>query len=152
MANGEWWMANGERRRWVTYEEWEAQVTPEIKKGPVWKFYGYRKALFLHDLVWADCEHWQKERRGWAIVEQIVRSAGSISANVEEGFGRGFGRDNARFLKIALGSARETQGWYWRGRKLLPADVYQHRLALLDEIIALVVTEINRQLGYASNR
>jgi four helix bundle protein len=136
----------------MTYEEWEEQVAPEIKNGPVWKFYGYRKALFLHDLVWADSEHWQKERRGWAIVEQIVRSAGSISANVEEGFGRGFGRDNARFLKIALGSARETQGWYWRGRKLLPTDVYQHRMALLDEIIALIVTEINRQLAYVSKR
>ena len=67
---------------------------------------------------------------------QIIRSAGSISANIEEGFGRGFGRDYARFLKIAVGSARETQGWYWRGRKLLPPKVCQHRIALLDEIIA----------------
>ena len=136
----------------MTYEEWEVQVAPAIKGGPVWKFYGYRKSLFLYDLVWADCDHWQKDRRGWPIIEQIVRSAGSISANIEEGFGRGFGRDNARFLKIAAGSARETQGWYWRGRNLLPAEVYQHRTALLDEIIALIVTEINRQLGYAPSR
>jgi len=35
----------------VTYGEWEEQVSPEIKTGPVWKFYGYRKALFLYDLV-----------------------------------------------------------------------------------------------------
>jgi four helix bundle protein len=135
----------------MTYEEWMEEVAAEIKEGPVWQFYGYRKALFLYDLVWADCDHWQKDRRGWAIVEQIIRSAGSISANIEEGFGRGFGRDNARFLKIATGSARETQGWYWRGRKLLPSDVYQHRLALLDEITALLVTEINRQLRYAKH-
>lgn len=33
----------------MTYEEWEEQVAPEIKNGPVWRFYGYRKALFLHD-------------------------------------------------------------------------------------------------------
>ncbi len=135
----------------MTYEEWMEGVAAEIKEGPVWKFYGYRKALFLYDLVWADCDHWQKDRRGWAIVQQIIRSAGSISANVEEGFGRGFGRDNARFLKIAVGSAREAKGWYWRGRKLLPSNVYQHRLALLDEIIALLVTEINRQLRYAKH-
>jgi four helix bundle protein len=134
----------------MTFEEWEAQVAPEIKNGPVWKFFGYRKALFLYDLMWADCDHWQKDRRGQAIIEQIIRSAGSIGANIEEGFGRGFGRDNARFLKIATGSARETQGWYWRGRKLLPAAVYAHRVALLDEIIALLVTETNRQLRYAS--
>lgn len=136
----------------MTYEGWEKEVASEVKEGPVWKFYGYRKALFLYDLVWADCDHWQKDRKGQAIVEQIIRSAGSISANIEEGFGRGFGRDNARFLKIATGSARETQGWYWRGRKLLSPDVYQHRMALLDEIIALLVTEVNRQLHYAAKR
>ncbi|UCC88073.1 MAG: four helix bundle protein [Anaerolineales bacterium] len=136
----------------MTYEEWEEQVTPEIRKGPVWKFYGYRKALFLHDLAWSDCEYWQKERRGWSIIDQVIRSAGSISANIEEGFGRGFGRDNARFLKMAVGSARETQGWYWRGRELLPAKVCQHRMAWLDEIIALLVTEIRRQLNYTPGR
>jgi four helix bundle protein len=130
----------------MNYKAWEAEVSPEIKSGPVYKFYAYPKALFLYDLVWADCDYWQKDRRGWAIVEQIIRSAGSISANIEEGFGRGFGRDYARFLKIAVGSARETQGWYWRGRKLLPLEVYQHRIALLDEIIALLVTEIERQI------
>jgi hypothetical protein len=48
----------------------------------------------------------------------------------------------------SLSSARETQGWYWRGRKLLPDAVYRHRTALLDEIIALLITEINRQLNY----
>ena len=130
-----------------SYEEWEQGVAEEIKSGPVWEFYGYRKALFLYDLTWADSEYWQKDRRGWAIVEQIVRSAGSISANIEEGNGRSYGRDYARFLKIALGSARETQGWYWRGRALLPEPVLDHRIKLLNEIIALLVTEINRQLG-----
>jgi four helix bundle protein len=143
-------MAKEERKAVMSYDEWEKEVTAEIKEGPVWKFYGYRKALFLYDLMWADCDYWQKDRRGWAIIEQIVDSTGSISANIEEGFGRGFGRDNARFLKIAVGSARETQGWYWRGRKLLSPTVYQHRIALLDEIIALLVTEINRQLTYAA--
>ena len=132
----------------MTYEEWMEEVAPEITNGPVWKFFGYRKALFLYDLVWADCDYWQKDQQGRAIVEQVVRSAGSVGANIEEGFGR----DNARFLKIATGSARETQGWYWRGRKLIPEAVYQHRVALLDEIIALLVTETNRQLRYASKR
>jgi four helix bundle protein len=128
-----------------TYEEWEEDVAEKIKTGPVWKFFGYRKALFLYDLVWVDCDHWQKDRRGRAIVDQIIRSAGSISANIEEGNGRGWGRDQARFLRFALGSARETKGWYWRGRTLLPKAVLPHRLALMEEIIALLVTEIKRQ-------
>ncbi|MFP4396252.1 MAG: four helix bundle protein [Anaerolineales bacterium] len=135
----------------MTFEEWAVNVSPVIREGPVWKFYGYRKALFLYDLTWRDCKYWQKERRGWAIVNQIIRSAGSISANIEEGTGRGMGRDYARFLGIALGSARETQGWYWRGRQMLPDEVYRHRTALLDEIIALLVTEIKRQRRYKGN-
>lgn len=136
--------------RITSYEEWMEGVAAELREGPVWRFYGYRKALFLYDLVWRDCEHWQKDRRGQAIVEQVIRSAGSIGANIEEGNGRGMGRDYARFLKFALGSARETQGWYWRGRKVLPQAVFKHRAALLDEIIALLITEINRQRRYAS--
>ena len=64
---------------------------------------------------------------------------------MEEGYGRGFGRDYARFLGYALGSARETQGWYFRARHLLSGDIVAHRLALLDEIIALLVTTIKQQ-------
>jgi four helix bundle protein len=95
--------------------------------------------------VWFDCEEFKEDKRGQAIEEQIIRSAGSISANIEEGYGRGLGRDYARFLGFALGSARETQGWYHRARYLLDEGVLDHRLALLNEIIALLVTTISQQ-------
>lgn len=35
----------------MTYEEWEAGVHERVKREPVWEFLGYRKALFLYDLV-----------------------------------------------------------------------------------------------------
>jgi four helix bundle protein len=82
---------------------------------------------------------------GKPIAQQLVRSAGSISANMEEGFGRGFGKDYARFLTYALGSARESRGWYYRGRKLLKPDVLDHRLELLATIIAGLVTLSQQQ-------
>ena len=129
----------------MTYKEWEEGVHNRIKDGPVWKFFGYRKALFLYDLVWKDCDKLGTDRKGRAIIDQIIRSAGSIGANVEEGQGRGFGKEYAYFLRIALGSARETKGWYWRGRHLLTPQVLDHRFSLLDEIISLLITEINRQ-------
>ncbi len=129
----------------MNYGEWKANVPAEIKSGPVWRFYGYQKALFLYDLVWGDCQRWLKDRRGKAIVEQIIRSAGSIAANIEEGYGRGFGKQYAYFLRVALGSARETKGWYYRGRRLPPEGLFEHRLALLEEIIPLLVTEIKQQ-------
>jgi four helix bundle protein len=113
--------------------------------SPLWNSIGYQKALFLYDLVWLDCEKLMHDLRGKAITQQLIRSGGSISANMEEGYGRGFGGDYARFLGYALGSARETQGWCFRARHLLPEDVVTHRLDVADEIIALLVTTIKQQ-------
>lgn len=129
----------------TSFESWEQTVCQRIRKSPLWNYVAYPKALFLYELVWFDCEKLEKDRRGRAIEEQITRSAGSVSANIEEGYGRGLGRDYARFLSFALGSARETQGWYFRARHLLDEKVVEHRLALMDEIIALLVTTISQQ-------
>ncbi len=127
------------------FEEWQTTVPEKIRGGPLWSFSAYPKASFLYALVWLDCEKLRQDVRGRAIVEQLIRSAGSISANIEEGYGRGFGRDYAHFLGYALGSARETQGWYFRAQYLLSDQVLAHRLALIDEIIALLVSTIGYQ-------
>ena len=128
--------------KWRTYEEWEVQVPEEVKAEGVWKFYGYRKALFFYDLCWQDCEQLLQHPLGRAVAQQLIRSAGSVSANIEEGYGRGYGKDRLRFLGFSLGSARESKGWYYRARNLLKPEALSHRLALIGEVIALIVTEI----------
>jgi four helix bundle protein len=132
----------------MTYEEWESSVSEKIKREPIWSFFGYRKALFLYELVWRDCQGMIHDPRGKAISQQIIRSAGSISANIEEGHGRGYGKQRNWFLSVAIGSARETKGWYWRARHLFPEELIESRMALLDEIISLLVTELSRQRGH----
>jgi len=129
----------------MTYEEWERTVHEQVKKEPVWEFWGYRKALFFYDLAWQDCQKLMRDVRGRAVAEQLIRSVGSISANIEEGHGRGYGKQRNWFLTVAIGSARESRGWYWRGRQLLSPEVLEHRLTLADEVIALLVTELTRQ-------
>jgi len=109
------------------------------------EFLGYRKALFFYDLAWEDCEKPMRDRRGKAVAEQLIRSAGSIRANIEEGHGRGYGKQRNWFFTISIGSARESKSWYWRARKLLPSKVLEHRLALSDEVIALLISELTRQ-------
>jgi four helix bundle protein len=129
----------------TSFENWLTTIPEDLTADSLWDYVAYQKALFLHDLVWFDCELLMKDPRGLAIVKQIMTAGGSISANIEEGYSKGFGLDYARYLTIALGSARETRGWYWRGRRLLPPDVLQHRFALLKEIIALLKTTIPQQ-------
>jgi len=132
----------------MTVEQWVEQVPNNIKDDALWKFQVYPKSLLLAGLAWEDCNKLLPDPRGRAVAEQLIRSAGSICANIEEGYGRGFGRDYARFLRFSLGSARETRGWYYRARHLLSDAVLKQRLHLLDEIIALLVVHVQKQIGH----
>ena len=128
-----------------SYEEWVSQVPDDIKQDALWELDVYKKALFFSDLAWFDCEVLLQHSLGRPIADQLIRSSGSIPSNMEEGFGRGFGKDYAKFLRISLGSARESRGWYYRGRRLLKQDVITHRFGLLKTIIAGLVTLSNQQ-------
>ncbi|HIE38953.1 MAG TPA: four helix bundle protein [Anaerolineales bacterium] len=130
------------------FEEWVAQVPESLKRDPLWRFRVYPKALYLYDLAWQDCRHLMGDPRGRAVAHQLIRSVGSICANIEEGYGRGYGKEYSYFLRVSMGSARESRGWYYRARRLLPSDVLRSRLALLDEIIAMLAPNIQRQRGY----
>ena len=87
----------------ASFETWQQSIPERIRSSSLWSFGVYPKSSFLYELVWCDCELLMKDSRGRAIVEQVIRSAGSICANIEEGYGRGFGLDYAHFLGYALG-------------------------------------------------
>jgi four helix bundle protein len=64
-------------------------------------------------------------KRDLALTDQILRSSRSIPANIAEGFGRYAAADFARFLRIARGSALETQEYVHEARTramITPAD------------------------------
>jgi len=97
----------------------------------------YQKVCKLWDLYWEDSEKLMLDVRGRELAKQLTRSVDSISANIEEGYGRGFGRKYPRFLRISRGSARETKGRYNRCSELLSENVIEERIKLLNEIIAM---------------
>ncbi len=132
-------------KNFKSFEEWKMQVPDSITKDALWEMVIYRKALFFTDLAWFDCDCLIKHELGKPIAWQLIRSSGSIPANMEEGFGRGFGKDYARFLRIALGSARESRGWYYRARHVLTTEIVNHRITLTEELIAGLVAMAKTQ-------
>ncbi|MCB0098207.1 MAG: four helix bundle protein [Caldilineaceae bacterium] len=130
---------------WKNFEEWLEQVPDFVKRGPPWDFAIYQKALFLSDLAWFDAEKLLAAAQGRSMAWQLVSAAGSVPANIEEGYGRGYGKDYARFLRISLGSARETQGWYIRSRHIFSPELVEHRYNLLAEIISGLIKTSTQQ-------
>jgi four helix bundle protein len=96
----------------MEFEEWVETVPGRVKAEACWKFEAYPRALYLYELAWEDCDALMRDERGRAVARQLIRSAGSISANIEEGYARGVGgKDYLYFLRVAEGSARESKGW-----------------------------------------
>lgn len=95
----------------------------------------YKLACQLFDEFWDDSEILSRDFRGRELAKQQVRSLDSICANIEEGFGRGFGKEWPQHLKIARGEARESLGRYERCHRLLPTNLIALRVATLDHII-----------------
>ncbi len=88
------------------------------------------------------------DRRTIGLADQLYRAVGSISANIEEGYSRASAKDRARFYEYSLGSARESRGWYYRGRIILGEPVVQHRFELITQIIRLLLTMVPQQRSY----
>src|SRR5438477_2527327 len=107
----------------MNYSDWERLVPVEIKDDTVWKCQAYRLALYAADLGWRDATKLASDKRTISLSDQLYRAVGGISADIEEGYSRGTGRDRARFYEYGLGSAREARGWYFKTRHVLGDEV-----------------------------
>ncbi len=107
----------------------------------------YQTALFVGDLAWYDSRKLTTDRSLISLADQLYRAAGSISANISEGYSRASGKDQARFYEYALGSAREARDWYFKSRHVLGIEVSNHHLELLTQIIRQLLTLIPKHRG-----
>jgi len=127
------------------FDEWVLTLPVRLKSEPLWESAYYRLAMYLYDLTWEDCLLLKSDFRGREIVSQLIRSAGSVCANLEEAYGRGVGTsDYIRILRIALGETREMQGWYYRSRHILPNELIEDRMNIINSLIAAIVNTISR--------
>jgi four helix bundle protein len=129
----------------MNYEDWEREVPETITGDVLWKVKVYRLALFVANLGWYDITKLVQDRRTVSLSDQLYRALGSISANIAEGYSRSSNKDRARFYEYALGSARESRDWYYKGRHILSKSVTSHRLNLMTEIIRLLLVMVPDQ-------
>jgi four helix bundle protein len=106
------------------------------------RFGAYRKARQLFEYVVTDMEVLSTNPLCSRLTAQQIASADSISANIEEGYGRVSRAEFVRFLDFSRGSARETRGRYERMKRWLPQVVVRQRIELLDEIVGILTNSI----------
>jgi four helix bundle protein len=134
----------------MSYDDWLKSVPAEITGDPLWKVEAYRLALFVGDLGWYDVTKLMRDKRTLDLSDQLYSAFGSIGANTSEGYSRNSGKDRARFYEYALGSARESRGWYYKGRYVLGEAVAEHRIRLATHIARLLLTMIPDQRHFGS--
>jgi four helix bundle protein len=125
----------------INYKNWLNTIPKEISNDAVWNLKVYRAALYISDLCWQDTQL-IKDHRYFSLADQLYRAVGSISANITEGYSRKSLKEKARFYEIALGSARESKGWYFKSRHILGAKLALHRIKLLTSVIKLLLSMI----------
>jgi len=80
----------------------------------------------------------------WSLIDQLIRSATSIGANVIEAKASSSKRDYIRFFEIALKSANETIYWLIIFRNIAPE--FKNELDLLykdaNEIAKIIASSI----------
>ena len=95
----------------------------------------YNQANSISDKVWEIVDSWDFFKKD-TIGKQLVRSADSISANIAEGYGRFFFKENRNFCYYSRGSLLETKNWLGKAfrRKIIEENDFIHLTDELDKL------------------
>ena len=127
------------------FEAWVRTVPPDLTIDPIWRTPAYRLSLWAMSLAQHDARSILRHRLTRPHLDQLLRSVGAISANLDEGYSRSSGRERAHFYEYALGSAREARSWYYKCAGAFSPDVLGVRLACLSRIIRILPVVIPRE-------
>lgn len=109
---------------------------------PLWRIAVYRLAIQVLDHATDDTSTLLKRGNARSLADQLFRAAGSVGANIAEGYSRSSGSDRVRMFEYALGSARECRVWYRAARHLLSEERVRSQHYSLGRICKLLLTMI----------
>ena len=124
------------------FSKWESSVPRAEREDPLWRMTAYRYSRFLIPQAREDARALYAHPLGRPLMDQLWRAAGSIPANIAEGYSRGTGADRARFYEYSLGSTRECVVWYEAARGILPDDLIANRLDTLVDVRRLLLSAL----------
>ena len=95
----------------------------------------YSMSMNMAEIVWQIVDKWDYFAKD-TIGKQFVRAADSVAANLSEGFGRYFYKENRNFCYYSRGSLFETKTWLRKAfnRKLIPDTEYLPLVSNLETI------------------
>ena len=92
-------------------------------------------AMEIGDEVYNLIDQWDNFSK-WTIGKQLVEAADSIAANISEGYGRYFYKENRQFQYYSRGSQSETKTWLTKTKKrnLISIEIYNDLIQELEQL------------------
>ncbi|HKJ78798.1 MAG TPA: four helix bundle protein [Prolixibacteraceae bacterium] len=112
----------------------------------------YQLAMEIGDEIYFLVEKWDNFHK-WTTGKQLVEAVDSIAANISEGSGRYFYKENRQFQYYSRGSQLETRTWLTKvfQRKHIDEQTYQSLIEKLDELGKRDNAYIN-SIGHSSSK
>lgn len=95
----------------------------------------YNLANEIADEIWNIATNWDRFAQD-TVGKQIIRSSDSVAANIAEGYGRYYYKENKQFCFYSRGSILETKTWIKkaRNRNLITEEEYKHLFSKLETV------------------
>lgn len=95
----------------------------------------YQLAMEIGDEIYFKVDEWESFQK-WTTGKQLVEAADSIAANISEGYGRYFYKENRQFQYYSRGSQSETITWLTKAknRRLITENEYNGYMQKLEEL------------------
>lgn len=132
----------------LSFQEWVRTVPKSVTGDTLWRMEVYRLSEYLAYLAFEDTDMIAIQKHRVSLADQLYRAVGSISANIAEGYGDANDKDQTRFYRYALRSAREAREWYLKARPLFDETVCHERLSALESIIRSLIHIVTVRSGY----
>lgn len=109
----------------------------------------YQMSMEIADEIWDIVIEWDHFAKN-AIGYQIVKASDSVAANISEGYGRYFYKENRQFCYIARGSLYETRTFLKKSnRRKLVAD---SKFAELLDKLNVLLKKLNAYIKYIESQ